>query len=71
MSNVKYNPPRKTCTQCGKSFICHAPEEWAYRKSAGIRGTSRMMHFCSWGCMRKYEKEHELSSRRDTALMFE
>ena len=46
----------KVCAMCGKVFYVHDAEVYAYKKGyAGYRTT----YFCSWGCMRKAEKEKD------------
>jgi len=46
------------CEQCGKMFIKGLVVDWAYKKVIWRNG-DRTLWFCSWGCMRKYEKEHK------------
>lgn len=45
----------KTCTMCGKRFEVLWPEIWAYKRGLGTNTS----YFCSWGCLRKYDKERE------------
>ena len=40
------------CTRCGKEFLIH-DGEWAYRASNG----KNAILFCSWHCLRAWEKE--------------
>ena len=40
----------RKCYVCGRHFIIS--NEWAYRRTYGTR--ERV--FCSWGCMRKFDK---------------
>ena len=61
---MPYNPPLRTCKTCGKKFIVHDPVGWVYKTSVGVRTHSgsrgaREHFFCSWGCLRKYEKAKE------------
>lgn len=44
------------CPICGKTFL-RKDMDWAYQRS-DRSGTKT--YFCSWGCMRKYEKTHPL-----------
>ena len=46
----------RTCKECGKQFVLPGgPDMWAYYTH--WRGKKR--YFCSWGCLRAHEKEHE------------
>jgi len=42
----------KICKQCGKLIIVRNPDEWAYRYKG-----KRLWYFCSWHCLRAFEKE--------------
>ena len=48
----------KTCRICGKRFDVLYPDIWAYRRG----NTQQWKYFCSWGCLRKYDKEGEKGS---------
>ena len=48
----------KHCSRCGKEFISHG--HWAYRSGSGE--DARL--FCSWGCMRAWEKEKPTKMQR-------
>lgn len=43
------------CPVCGEIFQCNYVEKWAYKKQ--FYNTKYV--FCSWGCLRKKEKELE------------
>ncbi len=43
----------KRCPLCGKEFW--AGSEWVFRKTD--RKTGYIKYYCSWGCIRKLEKE--------------
>ena len=45
----------KRCRVCGKNVVALYPNRWAYKKRSG----SGFIWYCSWGCMRKDEKEEE------------
>lgn len=45
----------KSCPICGKTFYIPCLNEWAYRRYAKTGD----LHFCSWHCLREYEKDHE------------
>ena len=49
----------RNCPWCGKLFFAHDIHGWVYKayvynKQSGV--THKKM-FCSWGCMRAFEKE--------------
>lgn len=49
-----------TCFQCKKVFIPPVKTLWAYKrgsKSHRRDGGAYVIYFCSWGCMRKYDRE--------------
>lgn len=41
------------CYGCGKEFYVQWPLMWTYARTEG----PRRKYFCSWSCMRKYDKE--------------
>ena len=43
------------CPICKKDFFCTNQGMWVYK----ITDESGKYTFCSWTCMRKYEREHE------------
>lgn len=45
----------KKCRECGKMFDVLWPEIWRYRRGNGTNYT----YFCSWGCLRAYDRETE------------
>lgn len=46
------------CPICGKHFFVPIMGEWVYHKTPNaVSRTSK--YFCSWTCMRKYEKLEE------------
>lgn len=45
----------KRCGVCGKSFDAYAGPSWAYKRSCA-RG--RTEYYCSYGCMRRHDREH-------------
>lgn len=46
MANEKQQLKERNCAICGKRFVFR--DEWVFRKKEKI--------FCSWGCMRKFER---------------
>ena len=64
---IRYTPVVKTCACCGKEFICHDPKSWVYKHyRINSRGVSKLVHFCTWGCMRRWEKDHMYRGRNET-----
>lgn len=49
----KYFKPRQ-CSVCERMFIVPDPSAWAYKRKPG----STTLYFCSWTCLRKWDKEH-------------
>lgn len=43
------------CPICGKEFRMYYGAEWAYK----IKKKTGPICVCSWGCMRKWEKNNE------------
>ena len=41
------------CPICGRRFIVQDVDSYVYKSKKPQRKV-----FCSWGCLRKYEKEH-------------
>ena len=50
----------RKCPVCGKEYIINA-DVWAYRKTRKNAGD---MYFCSWGCLRKHERENKPKSEQ-------
>lgn len=44
----------RKCYECGKTFVAMDISQWAYR-----RNDRYMRYFCSYGCMRKWDKRQE------------
>lgn len=55
-----WNKMEKNCERCGKEFVMPCGD-WAYKKYKG-RG---YMYFCSWSCVRAWEKEHDKPTKID------
>ena len=50
------------CASCKKDVFISVPKEWVYKKevwSGGSKGCSRKKWFCSWKCLRAFEKKYE------------
>lgn len=69
MSDVNYygldHIKTKKCDQCGKEFDCTA--EWGYKVSYKGLSRSPKKIFCTYSCMRAYERAHPVG-RRGEAL---
>lgn len=46
----------KMCGTCGKLFDAYAGPDWAYKRPCGI---GRMEYYCSYGCMRRHDREKQ------------
>ena len=44
----------RICGCCGKTFSVFYPDLWRYK-----RGDKVLSYFCSWSCLRKFDKEQE------------
>ena len=44
----------RKCPVCGKTFIVRYVKDYVYKTTYN----SKTKVFCSWGCLRKYEKKH-------------
>ena len=47
----------KKCPVCGKEFDVLWPDLWRYKRNGGT--ANYWKYFCSWGCLRKYDKGRE------------
>ena len=45
----------KKCRECGKTFDVLWPEMYRYKRGTGTNYT----YFCSWGCLRAYDRKTE------------
>ena len=50
----------KQCAICGKLFYPPDKTCWAYKREKEIRQRHLTLYFCSWGCLRKYERGIEI-----------
>lgn len=44
------------CAECRKIFERPTKREWGYKRGSSHKGTC--LFFCSWSCLRKYDREH-------------
>lgn len=54
----------RKCPICGKQFFCDNLELWAYKRAYKNRKTGKVSNshkkvFCSYHCMREYQKGSE------------
>ena len=54
-TKVKLHNDDRSCKVCGKIFTVLHPDRWAYKQTMG----SGYNYFCSWKCLRAYEKQQE------------
>ena len=57
MSLVLENDDTRVCAVCKKRFDVLFPDQWRFKKMIGGRG---WRYYCSWGHMRKEEREKEM-----------
>lgn len=57
----------KTCAECKRTFECTSLELWAYR--VGAQHNSKDKMFCSWKCLRKWEKESQKPDGRQSKTL--
>ena len=57
-----------TCHRCGKTFFPPLKNSWVYKrgsKSNRSESGTYLVFFCSWGCMRQYDRDNaHVYSRR-------
>ena len=61
MSLYYYNPPTKLCPVCGKMFICPNSRHWVYQLKQ-----NKSLFFCSWTCIRAWERNNSKSKEVNT-----
>lgn len=52
---------RCVCYRCGKEFYPEKLDNWVYKRYAykvERAGCEKRRYFCSWGCMRAYDREY-------------
>jgi len=53
-----------TCPTCKvRKFVSH-PGEYAYKKHIMLKNHSVLAFFCSWKCLRTWEREHPSTKRK-------
>jgi len=60
---VRYLGDIRECPICGKEFVCPVFDDWVYQRNpttgTGKNAKSIRLIFCSWSCLRAWDKEHE------------
>ena len=46
-----------TCPICGREFYVSSVDAWTYKKYP--KKVGKTILFCTWTCMRKWERSHE------------
>lgn len=50
------------CAVCGKTICTACPEDWAYKRTQGGKGT-KLIYCCSWGCFRKLPEKNGVGNK--------
>ena len=66
----------RKCPICGKMFWCDNLDMWVYKKGFRNRKTGQIslahsLIFCSYHCMREYEKQRAASKRHFNTIAME
>ena len=57
---------KKECEICGKPIYPPDVQTWAFKRpKRGDTNHNAYMFFCSWGCTRKWEAQHEKEIEED------
>jgi DNA-binding NarL/FixJ family response regulator len=56
----RFDRMEKNCDRCGKEFVMPCGD-WAYKRYKG----KGVQYFCSWKCIRAYEREHDKPKKID------
>lgn len=50
----------KKCKTCGREFNVLFEEDWVYKRThAHMKDLGSRYYFCSWSCLRAYDREQE------------
>lgn len=52
------------CPTCGKTFWVMHPTEWVYKRYRRRKDDVTTMFFCSWSCLRKFDKSREEKQKK-------
>lgn len=55
----------RDCPICGKPFFVCDIERWAYKRSVYMGDGGKRVHFCSWHCVREFDKEYEAKKKEN------
>lgn len=57
--------PLDKCCECGKEFFIPVRADWAYKRLRKLSdATDEVRYFCSWHCLREYDKKREERRRK-------
>ena len=65
MGGININASMMRCEMCRETFVCYGTDWWAYK----VPRRDIHLYFCSWKCLRRYEKEFPTNNERiDNAI---
>lgn len=50
----------RNCEVCGKTIYIPDTNQWTYKRDGTKRARKSIVYFCSYKCMRQYDKEKEM-----------
>lgn len=58
--------PLDTCAECGKHFFVPFRSDWVYKRArrVSVDAAEEQLYFCSWHCLRAYDKKMEERRKR-------
>lgn len=59
----------RTCPVCGKKWYVLEVDSWAYVRWTKKDKSGIPTAFCSWGCLRKWDKDHPLTAHQNPVLI--
>lgn len=54
----------KDCPECGKPFPVGDVGNYAYKRYVSDNSVSHIAYFCSWSCLRKFDKRYEEEKKK-------
>ena len=60
--NTRCSIKDRKCCICSKAFVMR--DDWVFKRTSG----QRTKYFCSWTCMRKWDKSHRSMTERKEAV---
>ena len=58
----------KTCKTCGKEFNVLVEQDWVYKRSHEHTAGGYRDYFCSWSCLRTYDREQEAKKKKKSIM---